>query len=339
MKVFYSTAHQDHNPEREFTSDGLVPYPETAHRVEAITTALNENGSFDLEFSAPIDPTALTAIHDADYLTFLAEVYTESSIHSAELVATTYARGAPGRRPSDRKAQMGYYGFDTTPITPGTWAAALAAAGSALKGAENLQGGASQTYALCRPPGHHAGRNYFGGYCYLNNAALAAAHLAAEHPVAILDIDYHHGNGTQDIFYESAQVLFVSIHADPANQYPLYWGYADEYGRGDGEGLTRNFPLPPQTNDSAYLQVLDEALACIADFDPEYLIVSAGVDIYREDPLGDWEISLAGIAEIGTRIADAGHPTLLVQEGGYALAELGTAIRTLLIPFSSREDH
>ncbi|HIL09208.1 MAG TPA: histone deacetylase family protein, partial [Candidatus Latescibacteria bacterium] len=164
-------------------------------------------------------------------------------------------------------------------------------------------------------------------------AALSAEKLAAHGRVALLDIDYHHGNGTQDIFYDSDQVFFVSIHADPAYQYPLYWGYADERGEGTGEGTTRNFPLPPNTGDKAYIETLDEALHCIEDFAPEYLIVSAGLDICREDPLGDWAITAEGVAQIGARIATAGVPTLLVQEGGYDLRGLGANVRQLLTAF------
>ena len=238
-----------------------------------------------------------------------------------------------GRRPSRLRAQAGYYGIDTTPLTPGAWDPALGSASAALAGAAALLTGDSSAYALCRPPGHHAGRDYFGGYCYLNNAALAAIHLASQGRVALIDIDYHHGNGTQDIFYASADVLFISLHADPAYQYPLYWGYADERGEDEGEDLTRNFPLPPGTDDAAYLAALDAGLTLIADFDPSYLIVSAGLDIYRGDPLGDWEITQEGLQQIGARIAAMALPTLLVQEGGYDLDDLGANVRRLLAGF------
>ena len=333
MIVFYDPGHSVHNPEREYTSGGPIPYPECADRAHGIGAALKEAG-FTLQPPPPCAPEALHTVHDGDYLDFLSAVYSNQHPHSAELVPTTFAlRG--GRRPPCRRAQAGYYGFDTTPRTRGSWSAARASASSALAGAGALADGAPAAYALCRPPGHHAGRDYFGGYCYLNNAALAAAHLATGARVALIDIDYHHGNGTQDIFYESAEVFFVSLHADPSYQYPLFWGYADERGTGAGEGLNRNFPLPPGTGDDAYLAALDQALALIADFDPAYLVVSAGFDIYGADPLGDWDITQAGITRVGARIAAAGRPTLLVQEGGYNLAALGANTRRLLEPFAT----
>ncbi|HIG57072.1 MAG TPA: histone deacetylase family protein [Candidatus Handelsmanbacteria bacterium] len=333
MKVFYSPEHQAHDPENEFTNAGAIPYPECARRATGIAAALSSNPSFEIEMPEMIAPIALEAIHDTGYLHFLAQVYAGQKSHTVELTPTTFPSRGRGRRPTTLKAQAGYYAFDTTPLTPGTWDAALSAAGSALTGADCLLEGARSAYALCRPPGHHAGRDYFGGYCYLNNAALSAEKLAAHGRVALLDIDYHHGNGTQDIFYDSDQVFFVSIHADPAYQYPLYWGYADERGEGTGEGTTRNFPLPPNTGDKAYIETLDEALHCIEDFAPEYLIVSAGLDICREDPLGDWAITAEGVAQIGARIATAGVPTLLVQEGGYDLRGLGANVRQLLTAF------
>jgi len=333
MKIFYAPGHAVHDPESEFTSRGPIPYPECARRAEGIATALSTDPAFAIETPPTIDPAILHTVHDADYLHFLAQVYADQAPHSAELVPTTFPLRGHGRRPTRLRAQAGYYGFDTTPLTPGAWAAALGSASAALAAAAALLTGTPATYALCRPPGHHAGRDYFGGYCYLNNAALAAVHLSSQGRVALIDIDYHHGNGTQDIFYDSAKVLFVSLHADPAYQYPLYWGYADERGEGEGEGLTRNSPLPPGTGDAAYLATLDEALTQIADFDPGYLVVSAGLDIYCEDPLGDWEITQGGLQQIGAQIAAMALPTVIVQEGGYDLHDLGANVRRLLAGF------
>ena len=333
MKVFYSPAHHVHDPESEFTNSGPIPYPECARRADIIAATLAADTTFDITAPAAA-PTLLHTIHDADYLQFLAEIYAGQAPHSAELTPTTFPLRGRGRRPPTGKAQAGYYSFDTTPLTPGAWDAARSAADSTLAGAAELLAGAPSVYALCRPPGHHAGRDYFGGYCYLNNAALAAGHLTNRGRVALLDIDYHHGNGTQDIFYDSDQVLFVSIHADPAYQYPLYWGYADEIGEGRGVNFTRNFPLPAGTSDTAYLETLDHALTLITDFAPRHLIVSAGLDIYRDDPLGDWAITEEGIGKIGEKIAAVALPTLLVQEGGYDLQGLGANVRHLLAAFA-----
>ena len=333
MKVFYSPAHHIHDPQSEFTSSGPIPYPECARRASEIANTLAADPAFVLTIPEPLDPTVLNTIHDEGFLHFLAQIYAGIAPHSAELTPTTFPLRGRGQRPPTLRAQAGYYGFDTTPLTPGSWGAALAAASAASAGATCLLNGATAAYALCRPPGHHAGRDYFGGYCYLNNAALAAATLAAHGRVAILDIDYHQGNGTQDIFYDSDRALFVSIHADPAYQYPLYWGYVDETGTGAGQGLTCNFPLPAATDDSGYLSTLDQALTTIAAYDPAFLVLSAGLDLYTQDPLGDWLVSLDGIGGIGERIRHIRKPTLIVQEGGYCLEKLGAAARALLDAF------
>jgi acetoin utilization deacetylase AcuC-like enzyme len=258
-----------------------------------------------------------------------------------------------GRRCDHPVAAPGYYCFDmSAPIVAGTYAAARAAADAALTGAALLLEGQRAAYALCRPPGHHAGRDMCGGYCYLNNAAIAAEHLATtdhrpptadkadtQHAirntrhgsrvthhasrVAILDIDYHHGNGTQQIFYERGDVLFVSIHADPARQYPYFAGYADERGAGEGLGANLNISLRANVADERYLAALDEALAAVRAFDPRFLVVSAGFDTYGGDPIADFALSSAAYPRIGRRIAELGLPTLIVQEGGYAVDALG----------------
>jgi acetoin utilization deacetylase AcuC-like enzyme len=179
-------------------------------------------------------------------------------------------------------------------------------------------------FALCRPPGHHAGRANCGGYCYINNAAVAANWLASHGRVALLDIDYHAGNGTQDIFYERADVLTISIHADPLYEYPYYSGYADETGAGSGLGFHSNYPLPAGTPDGLYLETLAAALHKITTYQPGSLVVSAGMDLFEGDPLGKFRVTSSGIREIGREIANLGLPTVIVLEGGYnnhALAE------------------
>jgi acetoin utilization deacetylase AcuC-like enzyme len=238
------------------------------------------------------------------------------------------------RKPTSFVGRAGYYSFDlNAPLVAGTFPAALMAANCALSGAQAIANGERTAFALCRPPGHHAGRDHCGGYCYLNNAAIAAKWLSAKGGVAILDIDYHGGNGTQDIFYDSAEVLTISIHADPGYQYPLFVGYADETGEGAGFGYHRNFPLPPHTNDADYLRTLDEALVLIQQFAPDYLVVSAGMDIYIDDPLGDFDVTTDGIRQIGEGIAAMKLPTLVVMEGGYNNDALGENIVALLAAF------
>jgi acetoin utilization deacetylase AcuC-like enzyme len=185
----------------------------------------------------------------------------------------------------------------------------------------------------CRPPGHHAGKDYAGGYCFINNASVAAHWLSSSGKVAVLDIDYHCGNGTQDIFYERADVLTISIHADPHVEYPYYAGYASETGSGAGAGFHKNFPLERDTDDARYLSALEEALSLIRKFAPRYLVVSAGMDIYADDPLGTIKVTTPGIGEIGRRISALELPTVIIMEGGYNNDALGRNIVTLLGEF------
>ena len=177
---------------------------------------------------------------------------------------------------------------------------------------------------MARPPGHHAAADSFAGYCYLNNAAIAAqAWTDRGARVAIVDVDYHHGNGTQQIFYERDDVLFVSIHADPVREYPYFAGYADERGAGAGAGFNLNLPLEAGVTNARYLAILDQALAAIADFAPRFLVLSAGFDTFGGDPIGDFALTADAYPLIGERIAMLDLPTLVVQEGGYAVAALG----------------
>ncbi len=241
--------------------------------------------------------------------------------------------------PKSLLGRAGYYMMDlSAPITAGTYAAALASANCALSGAKFLAENSEfslhpSAFALCRPPGHHAGKANCGGYCYINNAAVAANWLSKRGKTAILDIDYHAGNGTQDIFYERADVLTISIHADPAYEYPYYAGYADETGAGEGLGCHRNFPLPFRVEDQVYLQNLSEALGLIQSFGARHLVISAGMDLYGGDPLGKFSITKDGIRQIGQEIAGLGLPTLIVMEGGYNNAALGENIIALLENF------
>jgi acetoin utilization deacetylase AcuC-like enzyme len=220
------------------------------------------------------------------------------------------------------------------PIVEGTYRAALASANCALSAADALTRGDHATFALCRPPGHHAGRANCGGYCYLNNAAIAANWLStSKGKVAVLDIDYHAGNGTQEIFYDRADVLTVSIHADPNYEYPHFIGYPEERGTDAGLGFHHNLPLPAGTEDLAYLRTLDVALSHIHEFKPEVLVLSAGMDIFDEDPLGKIKVTTNGISEIGRRIASLGLPTAIIFEGGYNNEALASNVLALLEAF------
>jgi acetoin utilization deacetylase AcuC-like enzyme len=233
-------------------------------------------------------------------------------------------------------AKLGRFAMDAcAPIAAGTWEAAYWNAQTALSALDAVLAGDRAAFALCRPPGHHAGPDYVGGYCYLNTAAIAAeaALAAGRKRIAILDVDYHHGNGTQDIFWNRADVLFVSIHADPVTDYPYFWGHADEIGEGAGEGTTLNLPLPRGTKLPEYKAALSIALDRIAAFAPDLLICSYGADTYAGDPISHFAVETGDYAVIARRVASLRLPTLIVMEGGYAVDRLGENVASFLSGF------
>ena len=341
MHIVYSDRHQRHDPPCEFVRDHMSPYSEAPARIERLRAALQEAGYTDFIEPRPYGPEPLARVHAPDYLHFIEHIFpawTAAGRQSESIIPETFAKPVMAARPELLHRQPGYYCFDAqTPIVQHTWDAARTAARAALTGADLLLEGHRSAYILCRPPGHHAGRALYGGYCYLNNAAIAAAHLHPLGRIAVLDIDYHHGNGTQDIFYASDQVLFISIHADPNRAYPFFSGYPHEQGQGPGQGYTHNIALPPAVDDEAYLAALDQALEKLQIFAPAALVLSLGLDIYRGDPLGDFHVSLEAFGRIGDRLAALAMPTLIVQEGGYNIDQGGSALVNLLNAF--RESH
>jgi len=219
-------------------------------------------------------------------------------------------------------------------IGPGTWEAALASAETATTAAGLVLAGAGETYALCRPPGHHAYADMAGGFCFLNNTAIAAQHLRRQHArVAVLDVDVHHGNGTQGIFFECDDVLTVSIHADPSLYYPYFWGHAHETGAGKGHGYNLNLPLPLGSPDRPWLDAGDKALARIREFAPTALVVALGLDASESDPLQGLKVTGAGFYAMAENIARLGLPTVLAQEGGYLSHDLGRNLAQFLAGF------
>src|SRR5690606_18491167 len=221
---------------------------------------------------------------------------------------------------------LGYYSFDAgTPITAGTWQAVQSSVNVALSGQRRVEAGERAVFALCRPPGHHAAADFYGGYCFLNNAAIAAQAFrdSGAERVAILDVDYHHGNGTQAIFYRRGDVFFASLHGHPAQEYPFFLGYEDETGEGPGEGCNANFPLRWGTGFDRWSEALEEACRRIESYGAEALVVSLGVDTYKDDPISRFRLEQADYPTIGRRIARLGLPTLFVMEGGYAVEEIG----------------
>lgn len=339
MKVFYSETHRGHNPPFEVFDGGFrTPYLENPDRMDRIVNALRKTDW--AEFHEPADHglDAIRAVHDEAYVNFLASCWTEwlesNPKDSSVLLPATFALRRDPPRPKSLLGRAGYYMMDLSAcIVEGTFAAATASANCASSAADSILNGDRSSFALCRPPGHHAGRDYAGGYCFFNNAAVAANLLAAHGRVALLDVDYHCGNGTQDIFYRRGDVLSISIHADPDFEYPHFIGHADERGEGAGFGYHHNLPLPAGTDDAAYLKALDRATEHIREYKPAFAVVSAGMDIYDGDPLGSFKVSTAGIQEIGRRIASLSLPTVIVMEGGYNNEALGTNITAFLGEF------
>lgn len=343
MKIFYSDLHFQHAPAFEVFDGGVrVPTFEVPERAERILAALRKTGWAEIHPPVDFGLNPILAVHDRDYVEFLASAWTEwlatapeadSATDKSALLPATFALRGQAHPAKSLLGRAGYYMMDlSAPIVAGTYAAALASANCALSAAQAIPY-ASSAFALCRPPGHHAGKSHCGGYCYFNNAAIAAHWLSARGKVALLDIDYHAGNGTQDIFYERGDVLSISIHADPAFEYPYYAGYAEERGAGAGLGFHHNFPLPAGTSDEEYLTTLNAALHLIHEFQPTALVISAGMDIYSEDPLGKIHITREGIRQIGARIAELRLPTAIIMEGGYNNDALGDNVVAFLGEF------
>ncbi len=335
MKLFFDDRQTAHAPLRELHNGEWVPFAENVERPRAIVAALADWQPVRDFGSAP-----LLAVHDADYLAFLERAHHDwlAAARSGDAIGYTFPVVRRRRLALGRiDAELGAYSYDAgTPIAAGTWQSAYWSAQAALTALDHLAtSGDAHAFALCRPPGHHAGRDYMGGYCYLNNAAIAARAAQARGlgPVAILDIDYHHGNGTQDIFYADPDVYFASIHADPRTDYPFYWGHADERGEGAGEGANLNLPLPRGTDGNSYRPALDTALAAIAGWGASFLIVSFGADTHSSDPISSFALEREDYGELAGAIAALGVPTLVLMEGGYAVGDLGLNVAAFLSGF------
>ena len=334
LPVIYSERHRLHNTAGVLVEGRPLDSFELPVRAEIILEAVQDAGLGPV--SAPWDHglAPILALHDADYVQFLRSVYEAQAAYYQEpgpVIPWTFADRHPARKPQTFHGLKGYYAFGWgTAILEGTWEAAYWSAQCALSAADLVRAGEPLAYALCRPPGHHAAADLYGGYCYLNNAALAAQSLLAEGPVAILDVDYHHGNGTQLLFYENPAVLYCSLHVHPDEDYPYYWGDVDERGSGAGEGTNYNWPLPRDTGDERYLSALDDALAVVRGWMPRHLVLSVGFDGLEGDPEGGFRLTLGGLQQIGLRIAALGLPTVVVQEGGYRPETLGQSAVTFL---------
>ena len=334
MRCFWDDRQRLHAPAKEFFNGALNPAAEHPGRADSILAAIGPTETPRDHGEAP-----LIRVHPQAYLDFLKSAHADWRAAGREGDAIPYSFPVARRRPLDLNridARLGQYSYDTsTPIAEGTWTSSYWAAQTALSALEAVLGGERAAFALCRPPGHHCGADYSGGYCYLSNAAIAAeaAVAAGRRKVAILDIDYHHGNGTQDIFYARGDIFFASLHADPRTDYPFFWGHSDETGEADGEGATLNLPLPRGTELPAFEAALDQALDRIADFAPDLLLVSYGADTYEGDPISHFRLQTTDYPKFAKRVVSLGLPTLIVMEGGYAVEALGENVAAFLSGF------
>jgi len=347
MRVVYSPAHLAHDVVTETVLGAAIPANEVAERAELIRRALQADGGFVLESPTEHGTEPILAVHDPGLLRFLEEAWPAAraqSIPRPSLIADSFPTFrlfegmsaeflASRPEPTAAAGRAAWWGFDTAnPLVAGTVGAARAAVDVALTAVDIVLGGERVAYGLCRPPGHHAARSMAGGYCFLNNAAIAAEALvrATGQRVAILDVDYHHGNGTQQIFWRRGDVRYVSLHADPDRQYPYFLGREDEVGEGEGTGANLNIPLPAGTDDDTYLAALDRGLDAIAETPGDLIVVSLGFDTYGHDPIGDFALTTAVYHECGRRTAALGRRLVILQEGGYYRPALGANARAWL---------
>ncbi|MEK7581185.1 MAG: histone deacetylase family protein [Patescibacteria group bacterium] len=301
IRVVYSPLHKKHSPKKELFNGELINNPEVPDRVENILRQLRNQGVM-IAKAWSFRESWILSLHTKRYLNFLKS----SSIKTHD------------------EFFLNSYSFDSyTPITHGAFDAAKSSVNVALSGAKRLVLGEMFVYSLCRPPGHHARKSMMGGYCFFNNAAIAANYLSKRGRVAVLDVDYHHGNGTQEMFYKRSDILFVSIHAEPRAAFPHKSGYSREKGEGDGKRYNFNFPLPLNTGERKYQQTLIKALEKVSNFSPEYLVVSLGFDTYIGDPICKFSLTRPFYKKMANKIAALNLPTLFVQEGGYDTKSIG----------------
>ena len=339
MITVYSTEHRRRDARTELYNGQLVKPHECPERAEYVLERVRQQRLGDIVPPQRFGRGPLERVHESGYLQFLETVWSQwvAAGNGGEAIPDCWpARRMAMRCPQNIVGKLGYYAMaGETSISEGTWEAASASADVALTGARLLNEGAGAAFALCRPPGHHAAYDLYGGYCFLNNAALAAQYLRDHGAgrVAILDVDYHHGNGTQDIFYARADVLYLSLHAEPQNAFPYFLGYADETGQGAGTGFNVNYPMPHGTAFAVWREALAAALARIADFHADALVVSLGVDTFELDPISSFKLTSADFSRYGALIGKAGLPTLFVLEGGYAVQEIGVNAVNVLTAF------
>lgn len=331
MHTFYYADHSRHDPSEFNQTEGVNGhiYREVPDRIHIIRDAVRMAGLGPIISPGNFGIEPIGEIHDYGMLNLLQSGYrllSETSLSVPYIPDTFSVRTSSKHTPRSILGLLGYYAFDAyAPILEHTWSVAYWSVQTAISAAALVLAGSDKVaYALCRPPGHHASISLFGGYCYLNNVAVAANWLVQQgQRVAIVDVDYHHGNGTQSIFYNRSDVLVCSIHADPFNEYPYYWGYGDEYGEGAGQNHNFNFPLPRGTQEAQYLRALEQALTKVRLFVPDIVLVSFGLDIVESDPEGGFRLDSQTLKPIGSYFRELSIPLVVVQEGGYDLNTLG----------------
>lgn len=341
MKTYYTADHLAHAPAQEFEMGRLSPAVEIPERAERVRARILERKIGPLLAPSRFSDDAIAQVHDMAFVHFLSGAHAKwierYGPDAPDAVPSCWpARGLREQREGDIESALGSYVFDTaTPVTKGTWAASRAAVDVALSAAQTIADGERAAFALTRPPGHHASADLFGGYCYLNNVAIAARYLADRgvRP-AILDVDYHHGNGTQSIFYRSHDVFFCSLHADPSFAYPHFLGFADERGEGAGEGFNLNIPLGPGTDWTGYAQALAYASDGIAAFGADVVLVSLGLDTFAFDPICKFDLRTGDYLKMGAAFARLNRPVLFVFEGGYNIDALGEITVNVLEGFT-----
>ncbi|MER8631669.1 histone deacetylase family protein [Mesorhizobium opportunistum] len=340
MKAFYAQEQKRHDPKAFLSSGAAQPNPERPERVERLLAGAKSAGcAIERPRDHGLGP--VSAVHTPEYLDFLEHIFERWQRidgASAEVIPNIHPIARNGSYPASAVGQAGYHMADTAcPISGETWQSALWSAWSAVEAAETVMAGAPAAYALCRPPGHHAFADVAGGFCFINNSAVAAQVLRRNAArVAILDVDLHHGNGTQGIFYARPDVLTVSLHADPVRFYPFFWGHADERGEGPGLGYNFNLPLPRKSADAAFLEALEVAFQRIRAFSPDALVVALGLDAFEGDPFGGLSVTTPGFSRIGEAIAERGLPSVIVQEGGYLCDALGDNLTAFLTGFGGK---
>jgi len=339
MKTVYHQNQRNHDPKHFLSSGAPQPNPEQPGRIDALLSAVTDKG---LEVISPTEHgmAPLAAIHTPEYLTFLKNIHTRWQYiegGSSEVIPNIH----PDRRsvgyPKSAVGQAGYHMADTAcPISADTWDSAYWSAQTAVTASDLVVNGEASVYALCRPPGHHAFADLAGGFCFINNTAIAAQRcIEAGRRPAIVDVDLHHGNGTQGIFYQRGDVLTVSIHADPERYYPFFWGYAGERGENAGMGANLNVPIPRGSGDDVFLKNLATGLDRVKVFGADVLIIALGLDAFEGDPFGGLSVTTPGFAKIASACANLNLPTIIVQEGGYLCPELGQNLTSFLDGFAS----